>query len=239
MTDVMDGQMSIFDLGIWCGKTSPEHSAPQAEKTSSPSSKRQPKLPTRPPLSLDLRAGTNGQTQGAYWQMGGALLGAYTMHSFGESPNVAVESHLSQILQDRPHPKYCLSAKACQGILRRADNRGKALPEILRKALESQAGEKETEPAEEEDADAHSFTLKIRGGCEVDSRGKRAGKGALVQDDLSGTLGVTQDQTLFTRETAFGISSYESNAMKSPNPHSGVYEADTARTLDNAGGNPA
>lgn len=38
---------------------------------------------------------------------------------------------------------------------------------------------------------------------------------------------------------AFGISSYASNAMTSQNPHSGIYEADTARTLDNNGGNPA
>jgi DNA (cytosine-5)-methyltransferase 1 len=36
-----------------------------------------------------------------------------------------------------------------------------------------------------------------------------------------------------------GISSYESNAMKSANPHSGVYEAETSRTLDLNGGNPA
>lgn len=38
---------------------------------------------------------------------------------------------------------------------------------------------------------------------------------------------------------AFGISSNESEAMKSDNPHSGVYEASTARTLDTRGGNPA
>jgi len=37
----------------------------------------------------------------------------------------------------------------------------------------------------------------------------------------------------------YGISSYDSNAMKSPNPHSGVYEADTSRTLDLNGGSPA
>ena len=37
----------------------------------------------------------------------------------------------------------------------------------------------------------------------------------------------------------YGISSYESNAMKSSNPHSGIYEADTSRTLDQNGGNPA
>lgn len=31
---------------------------------------------------------------------------------------------------------------------------------------------------------------------------------------------------------AYGIGSYYSNSWKSSNPHSGVYEADTARTLD-------
>ena len=37
----------------------------------------------------------------------------------------------------------------------------------------------------------------------------------------------------------YGISAYESNAMKSKNPHSGIYEAKTSRTLDLNGGNPA
>lgn len=47
-------------------------------------------------------------------------------------------------------------------------------------------------------ADKTSYTLKIRGGVEVDSKGKKAGKGALVQTELSATLGVSQDQTLIT-----------------------------------------
>ena len=38
---------------------------------------------------------------------------------------------------------------------------------------------------------------------------------------------------------AYGISAFESNAMKSDNPHSGVYEANTSRTLDCGGGSPA
>lgn len=38
---------------------------------------------------------------------------------------------------------------------------------------------------------------------------------------------------------AYGISSYDSNSMKSANPNAGIYEADTARTLDIKGGNPA
>ncbi len=37
---------------------------------------------------------------------------------------------------------------------------------------------------------------------------------------------------------AYGICSKDSNAMKSDNPHSGFYEADTSRTLDGNGGNP-
>lgn len=41
-----------------------------------------------------------------------------------------------------------------------------------------------------------SYTLKIRGGVEIDSHGKKAGKGALIQTELSATLGVSQDQTL-------------------------------------------
>ena len=38
---------------------------------------------------------------------------------------------------------------------------------------------------------------------------------------------------------AYGICSDGSNSMKSGNPHSGIYEADTTRTLDQNGGNPA
>ena len=74
-------------------------------------------------------------------------------------------------------------------------------------------------------------TLKIRSGCEG------GGKGALVQEDLSATLGCNNDQTLFV-STAFGICSDKSNSMLSDNPHSGIYEADTSRTLDANGGNP-
>ena len=37
----------------------------------------------------------------------------------------------------------------------------------------------------------------------------------------------------------FGVSSFASNAMLSDNPHSGIYEAKTSRTLDLNGGNPA
>ena len=74
-------------------------------------------------------------------------------------------------------------------------------------------------------------TLKIRCGCEG------GGKGALIQDDLSATLSTNNDQTLF-QPRAFGVCSKNSNSMKSDNPNSGFYEADTARCLDGNGGNP-
>ena len=45
---------------------------------------------------------------------------------------------------------------------------------------------------------AQATPSKLGGGVEVDSHGKKAGKGPLVQTELSGTLGVSQDQTLIT-----------------------------------------
>ena len=41
------------------------------------------------------------------------------------------------------------------------------------------------------------------------------------------------------KAAAYSISSYDSNAMKSSNPHAGIYEATTSRTLDLNGGYPA
>lgn len=75
-------------------------------------------------------------------------------------------------------------------------------------------------------------TLKIRSGCEG------GGKGALIQDNKSATLGCNNDQALFVPKV-YGICSKDSNAMKSENPKSGFYEAETSRCLDANGGNPA
>ena len=74
-------------------------------------------------------------------------------------------------------------------------------------------------------------TLKVRCGCEG------GGKGALVQDNLSATLSTNNDQTLF-QPRAYGVCAKNSNSMKSDNPNSGFYEADTSRCLDVNGGNP-
>ena len=145
MTELMDGQVSMFDQDIWSGKMSPEHSAPTKDKTSQPSSKKQSVSQSRkPPMFLCLKK--DGLQQDASWENNGALLGEFSMHSFGEHPislyhNGVGESHLSQILEDSPHPRYSLSAKACQGILNRANRRGKKLPVMLEKALSEQASQ--------------------------------------------------------------------------------------------------
>lgn len=56
-------------------------------------------------------------------------------------PSAAVESLLSDILETGDHlHKYSLSPKACTGILRRAEVRGKILPPMLKQALEHTAG---------------------------------------------------------------------------------------------------
>lgn len=57
------------------------------------------------------------------------------MQKIGVFPKEEREYLLSQILEDNPPPKYCLSARACQGIINRAEKRGKILPEILKNAL--------------------------------------------------------------------------------------------------------
>jgi len=68
-------------------------------------------------------------------EMGGASLGEQLMLSIGEYPSVVAESTLSQILEANAPMKYYLSPKACQGILNRAERRGKKLLELLEAAL--------------------------------------------------------------------------------------------------------
>ena len=61
---------------------------------------------------------------------------------------------LSDILEtgDIP-PRYYLSPAACRGILRRAASRGRELPEVLRQALEAQAGKSSSIPSSAETED--------------------------------------------------------------------------------------
>lgn len=173
MTKRTDEQVTWSDLGLWSGKTCPEHSAATKDKTSRQSSKRSSASQSRKPPILKClkKAGTPGVATTMKWEDDGAWLGECMTRNTGESPNVAVVSRLSQILEETPQEKYSLSAKACQGILRRAERRGKDLPETLKAVLLMQS--------------------ESVGGCDG------GGKGALVQEDKSGTLGTSNDQTIF------------------------------------------
>lgn len=128
------------------------------------------------------------------WEDDGAWCGELTTRNTGECPNAVVVSRLSQILEETPHPKYNLTAKACQGILRRAERRGKDLPKLLKAVLIRQS--QGASPQERTEAPAPteaptSYAVRIRGGCDG------GGKGALVQTEKSGTLGTGNDQTIF------------------------------------------
>lgn len=137
MTERADGQVTWSDLGLWSGKTCPEHSAATKGETSRQSSKRSSASQSRkPPILKCLKK--DGQLGGATtmkWEDDGAWLGECMTRNTGESPNAAAVSRLSQILEETPQEKYSLSAKACQGILRRAERRGKDLPETLKAVL--------------------------------------------------------------------------------------------------------
>ena len=124
--------------GIWSGKTSQEHLAATREPTSDVCSKKQRALKT-PPLMFLCQKNQNGELRDLSWGTDSRLDGESWTPNTGESPKDAEESFLSQILMAEVPEKYYLSAKACLGILRRAERRGKQLPEVLRKALEKQA----------------------------------------------------------------------------------------------------
>ena len=198
-----DGQVTWSDLGIWSGKMCPEHSRATKGKTSRQYSKRSFASQSRkPPILKCLKK--DGQLGGATtmkWEDDGAWLGECMTRNTGESPNAAVVSRLSQILEVTPQEKYSLSAKACQGILRRAERRGKDLPKLLKAVLIRQS--QGALPQERTEAPAPteaptSYAVRIRGGCDG------GGKGALVQTEKSGTLGTGNDKTIFCLATQQG-----------------------------------
>ena len=166
MTSIMGEQMTLQDLVSDSSKMFPDCSQATKEKTSVASSKRCAKSSKPMFISLDMRA--NGPTEEASSWTTEALLGLSRMPNIGEHrnaenesvsyatstdlqhqgfcltlnlserPRVANPTLLSEVLEEEADAKYNLSSKACQGILNRANKRGKKLPEILQKALENQ-----------------------------------------------------------------------------------------------------
>ncbi len=138
-------QVSLFGPDSWSGSRSQEHSAPTKGRTSGSSSKKSSGSRSRTRPTFHYLQKESGRWLTAGWGTDGPSPTEFSTHSFGEFPSVAVESRLSQILEDTPHQKYSLSAKACMGILRRAERRGKKLPPELEKALCAQIASRNLE----------------------------------------------------------------------------------------------
>lgn len=122
-------QLSLF------GRTYPELFQVTTERILEPCLKK-----SQTPIFQCLQV-ANGQPQ--EWLEGGRLtqLGESLTLNIGEYPSVENESTLSEILEDNVPEKYYLSPKACLGILRRAKNKGRKLPDNLRIALEQKVAE--------------------------------------------------------------------------------------------------
>lgn len=228
-------QVSLFAPDTWSGKTSPERSVPTAERTSRQSSKKPSASSAKKrPLFLCLMADGRTPDASLEWVTAESPFpspGDYTTRSFGECPSEENASRLSQILEVSVPKKYYLSAKACQWILNRAERRGKKLPEALETVLKAQTVSQTGDiiPGDVTEtlrSDPHgAYPCAVSEPCQPSTTSPSStGNGA----ERAGEAAV-----------AYGINSYNSGAMKSANPRSGIYEADTSRTLDNNGGNPA
>ena len=126
MTRVATSPSSLLDLLIdfgpygWCGRTCP----------------------------VSCRLTTDGRLEPSYGCWSNAGMGSptefWTLNT-SEHPSDGVASSLSDILETGDVPRrFFLSARACKGILRRAEKRGKDLPEALRLALAAVADSERT-----------------------------------------------------------------------------------------------
>ena len=135
-------QVSLFDQDTSAGRTSWAYSAQDRRtgRISGLSWRRLLDYIAPPYQFLDLTPGAGNLLGQFEWEMRSALHGGAFLRNTGPSPRDATESCLSQILEDHPPKKYYLTTAACLGILRRAKERGKPLPQALDTALQIQAG---------------------------------------------------------------------------------------------------
>ena len=117
---------------------------PPKGRISGLSSKNSSELISIPFMSLDLTPGAGNLLDEFYWEILSPWRGESLILNTGPAPySGAAGSILWSILEEKPHPRYFLTKGACAGIIRRASERGKPLPEQLRIALEIQGGLRE------------------------------------------------------------------------------------------------
>jgi len=151
--------------------------------------------------------------------------------------------------------KYFLSKKACEGILRRAKARGKELPEVLRRALEEQAGVINCDYINVEDNISPTIRAETHGNlpcvmhCKYlqeepipihDKATRYKGGGDTRKNDGAGNgFGVGKPGDPMPTMTSgdrhsvcYAFDSLSSNSMKSSNPHSGCRVTEVAKCID-------
>ena len=212
------GQLTLAELfpDSWFGRTYLEHSAPTTVRTSEPCLKKQRESKIKTPLFLDLRGNKK-------WSPSGCIM--------GDGWSIAWRVHDAQFWGVPQRRKR---------IALIADFGGSTAPEILfeRKGLPGN-----TEESQDKGQTVAGDTLQnVDETSRIISFQERAGCDGGVKESSFNTIESEHCQPSTINQCChevYGISAYESNAMKSNNPHSGIYKADTTRTLDNNGGNPA
>lgn len=129
-------------MHLWSGRMSPESSTPRTTPSGASS---EPSWGWMKPLKLKQGAGLR---QAFSLEKPPEWVGESSTPNTSGSPSAGGASsllprlvNLSEVLERGPvHPRFSLSARAAQGILRRSERRGKRLPELLDKALRQVAG---------------------------------------------------------------------------------------------------
>ena len=125
------GQLTMPGLG------SPEKAAsPPKPKHRKPDSE----LVAVPYFSLDLASSPVDLFGQRHWELRSPYRKGKPPLNTGVAPRKPIRASLADILESNPELKYYLTKTACVGILRRASERGKDLPEELKLALQIQAG---------------------------------------------------------------------------------------------------
>lgn len=149
------------------------------------------------------------------WKTAGMLSrGECWTLSSSEYPRGAAVCFLSDILCPDAPQEYFLSPTACEGIIRRAERRGRSLPPVLKTALQE----------------------AIRSSCAIPDRlAQGGGSGPLIQDDLSATLATSQDQVLFQSN----VLPIDTTQVTDPRNGSNPQWGDPCHTMSAQGHTPA
>ena len=126
-----NGQMTMLDAGAPEKAAEPQKRRPQKQDS---------ELVSIPYFYLDLKSKHVDLFGQRHWELRSPYRHNKRPLNTGVAPRKPIRASLSSILEAYPALKYYLSKTACIGILRRAFERGKALPKKLARALKIQAG---------------------------------------------------------------------------------------------------